>query len=200
MKSILLVGQSNMAGRGFITDVEPIINEHIKVLKNGRWQFMEEPIHQDRAVAGIGPAASFAQLWVDEHPNETLGLIPCADGGTSIDDWAPDQILTRHAISEAQFAMETSELIGVLWHQGENDSNNDKYQNYQEKLQQFIAHMRHALDQPDLPVILGGARRLFRTIWFRPKCNTIPRNQSNYTISEQLRSTLLFRNWTRLTF
>ncbi|MCD8849374.1 sialate O-acetylesterase [Staphylococcus arlettae] len=156
MKSILLVGQSNMAGRGFITDVEPIINEHIKVLKNGRWQFMEEPIHQDRAVAGIGPAASFAQLWVDEHPNETLGLIPCADGGTSIDDWAPDQILTRHAISEAQFAMETSELIGVLWHQGENDSNNDKYQNYQEKLQQFIAHMRHALDQPDLPFIVGG--------------------------------------------
>src|SRR5699024_1454800 len=107
MKSILLVKQSNMAGRGCITDVETISNEQIKVLKNGRWQFMEEPIHQDRAVAGIGPAASFAQLWVDEHPNETLGLIPCADGGTSIDDWAPDQILTRHAISEAQFAMET---------------------------------------------------------------------------------------------
>ena len=156
MKSILLVGQSNMAGRGFMTEVEPIINERIKVLKNGRWQFMEEPIHQDRAVAGIGPAASFAQLWVDEHPNETLGLIPCADGGTSIDDWAPDQILTRHAISEAHFAMETSELIGVLWHQGENDSNNDKFQNYQEKLQQFITHLRQALGQPELPVILGG--------------------------------------------
>ena len=44
MKSILLVGQSNMAGRGFMTEVEPIINERIKVLKNGRWQFMEEPI------------------------------------------------------------------------------------------------------------------------------------------------------------
>lgn len=33
MKSILLVGQSNMAGRGFMTEVEPIINERIKVLK-----------------------------------------------------------------------------------------------------------------------------------------------------------------------
>ena len=41
MKSILLIGQSNMAGRGFLDDVQPIINENIKVLKNGRWQFMD---------------------------------------------------------------------------------------------------------------------------------------------------------------
>ncbi|MGN7485585.1 sialate O-acetylesterase, partial [Priestia megaterium] len=29
MKSVLLIGQSNMAGRGFIEDVPPIYNEHI---------------------------------------------------------------------------------------------------------------------------------------------------------------------------
>ncbi len=48
---------------------------------------MDEPIHSDRSVAGVGPAASFAKLWLDDHPNESIGLIPCADGGTSIDDW-----------------------------------------------------------------------------------------------------------------
>lgn len=28
MESILLIGQSNMAGRGFMDDVSPIYNEH----------------------------------------------------------------------------------------------------------------------------------------------------------------------------
>ena len=32
--SILIIGQSNMAGRGNIDEVEPICNEKIKVLKN----------------------------------------------------------------------------------------------------------------------------------------------------------------------
>ena len=38
--SFLMIGQSNMAGRGFASEVEPIQNEHIKVLRNGRWQGM----------------------------------------------------------------------------------------------------------------------------------------------------------------
>lgn len=58
MKSILLIGQSNMAGRGFIDEVPPIIDERMMMLRNGKWQMMEEPIHSDRSVAGIGPAAS----------------------------------------------------------------------------------------------------------------------------------------------
>lgn len=155
MKSILLIGQSNMAGRGFIDNVKPIIDERIQVLKNGRWQMMDEPIHSDRTVAGIGPAASFAKLWLDEHPEETIGLIPCADGGTSIDDWAEEQPLTRHAISEAKFAMETSELIGILWHQGESDSMDGKYQDYAPKLSRLIQHFRDRLNVPTVPFVMG---------------------------------------------
>lgn len=155
MKSILLVGQSNMAGRGFMDSVKPIIDERIKVLKNGRWQMMDEPIHSDRSVAGIGPAASFAKLWLDDHPNETIGLIPCADGGTSIDDWSEGQMLARHAITEAGFAMETSELIGILWHQGESDSLDGKHEDYETKLNQVIHHFRDALKVPKVPFVMG---------------------------------------------
>ncbi|MGJ5711339.1 sialate O-acetylesterase, partial [Staphylococcus equorum] len=155
MKSILLIGQSNMAGRGFIDSVKPIVDERIQVLKNGRWQMMDEPIHSDRSVAGIGPAASFAKLWLDNHPDETIGLIPCADGGTTIDDWAEDQVLTRHAISEAEFAMESSELIGILWHQGESDSLEGKHLDYEIKLNQVVDHFRQALNAPQLPFVMG---------------------------------------------
>ena len=35
--SFLLIGQSNAAGRGFASEVEPIVNDKIKVLRNGRW-------------------------------------------------------------------------------------------------------------------------------------------------------------------
>ena len=80
MKSVLLIGQSNMAGRGFLHEVKPIYNENILMLRNGRWQMMAEPIHFDRSVAGIGPAASFAQAWCNANKNEQVGLIPCAEG------------------------------------------------------------------------------------------------------------------------
>ncbi|MBO1206393.1 sialate O-acetylesterase [Staphylococcus nepalensis] len=155
MKSILLIGQSNMAGRGFLNSVKPIIDERIFVLRNGRWQMMEEPIHSDRSVAGIGPAASFAKMWLDNHPNETIGLIPCADGGTSIDDWEDNGALTRHALSEARFAMETSDLMGVLWHQGESDSQNKQFQTYESKLMHLITYFREALHKPQLTFVMG---------------------------------------------
>ena len=155
MKSILLIGQSNMAGRGYLKEVPAIYNENIEMLRNGRWQMMAEPIHFDREVAGVGPAASFAAAWSQDHPEEKLGLIPCAEGGSSIDEWAEDQLLTRHAITEAKFAMETSELIGILWHQGENDSLNGRYKEYGAKLKAVFAHFRKELGIPDLPIIVG---------------------------------------------
>ncbi|WML39648.1 sialate O-acetylesterase [Neobacillus sp. OS1-2] len=155
MKSILVIGQSNMAGRGFMEEVSPIYNEHIHMLRNGRWQMMAEPINFDRHVSGVGPAASFAQAWTDDNPGEFIGVIPCAEGGSSIDEWAIDGLLTRHAISEAKFAMETSEIVGILWHQGESDSYGERYKTYENKLLSLFKHLREELNAPDIPIIIG---------------------------------------------
>ena len=155
MKSVLLIGQSNMAGRGYLTDVPAIYNENIEMLRNGRWQMMTEPLHFDREVSGIGPAASFAVAWSQDHPDEKLGLIPCAEGGSAIDEWAENQPLTRHALAEAKFAMESSELIAILWHQGENDSLNGYYKDYAEKLKAVFNHFRKELGLTNLPIIVG---------------------------------------------
>lgn len=155
MKSILLIGQSNMAGRGFVEDVPPIYNEHINMLRNGKWQMMAEPINFDRHVSGISPATSFAQAWTEDHPGESIGVIPCAEGGSSIDDWANDGLLTRHAVSEAKFAMETSEIVGILWHQGESDSYGERYKTYKGKLLSLFKHLRKELNAPNIPIIVG---------------------------------------------
>ncbi len=71
---------------------------------------------------------------VVENKEAIIGLIPCAEGGSSLDEWAIDKALFRHAINEAKFAMESSELIGILWHQGESDSINGNYKVYYQKL------------------------------------------------------------------
>ncbi|MHD0396528.1 sialate O-acetylesterase [Staphylococcus simulans] len=160
MKSILLMGQSNMAGRGFLNEVPAIINEHLFVLRNGRWQMMGEPIHADRHLAGVGLASAFAQAWSLDHPGEAIGLIPCAEGGSAISEWQPGSVLMRHALSNARFAQETSEIIGVLWHQGENDCNHDLYQVYEAQLKQVITHIREELDIPDVPFVIGGLDHL----------------------------------------
>lgn len=156
IKSFLMLGQSNMAGRGFINEVPPIYNERIQMLRNGRWQMMTEPINYDRPVAGVSLVSSFADAWCSENKEDTIGLIPCAEGGSSLDDWAIDKVLFKHAISEAKFAMQTSELAGILWHQGETDSFNGNYKTYYEKLLVIIETLRKELNAPDIPVIIGG--------------------------------------------
>ena len=156
MKSILMIGQSNMAGRGFINEVPMICNERILMLRNAGWQMMAEPINYDRPNAGIGLAGSFAAMWCMEHEGEQIGLIPCAEGGSSLDDWAVDKNLFKNAVIQAGFAMQDSDLIGILWHQGESDSYGGGYQTYYKKLQVIIESLRKELNAFEVPLIIGG--------------------------------------------
>ena len=156
MKSILMIGQSNMAGRGFINEVPMICNERILMLRNAGWQMMAEPINYDRPNAGIGLAGSFAAMWCMKHEGEQIGLIPCAEGGSSLDDWAVDKNLFKNAVIQAGFAMQDSELIGILWHQGESDSYGGGYQTYYKKLQVIIESLRKELNAFEVPLIIGG--------------------------------------------
>ena len=155
-KSILMIGQSNMAGRGFVNEVPMICNERIQMLRNGRWQTMTEPINYDRPVSGISLAGSFSAMWCMKNENDNLGLIPCAEGGSVIDDWSVDKVLFQHAISEAKFALRDSELIGILWHHGESDSYGGSYKTYYEKLKVIIDTLREELNAENIPLIIGG--------------------------------------------
>lgn len=156
MKSVLLLGQSNMAGRGFLSEVAPIRNERILMLRNGRWQMMDEPINPDRSVAGVGPAASFADLWTLDHPGETIGLIPCAEGGSALEEWGPQGRLFRHAIALTRLALEDSELLAILWHQGESDAIGGRHRDYRTGLERIENALRAELDAPETPFIVGG--------------------------------------------
>lgn len=156
INSFLMIGQSNMAGRGYLNDVKQIYDEKIKMLVNGRWQTMTEPINFDRPTSGIGLAASFAGAWRLKNDQEEIGLIPCADGGTSLNDWAVGGALFENAVFQAKLALRSSKLCGILWHQGENDSFGGLSALYYDKLSIIIDAFRSELDAPDIPFITGG--------------------------------------------
>lgn len=170
IKSFLMIGQSNMAGRGFLNDVPPIINERIQMLRNGRWQMMIEPVNYDRPVSGVSLAASFADAWCLKYTEDTISLIPCAEGGSSIDDWSVEGELFQHAVSEAKFAMKHSTLTGILWHQGESDSSDGKYKVYNDKLSVIVQTLRDILNVPEVPFIIGGLGDFLGKIGFGQYC------------------------------
>ena len=64
--SFLLIGQSNMGGRGFIHEALEIDRDKLKVLKNGRWQKLFRPVNPDRFTSGVNLAESFAEIYAKE--------------------------------------------------------------------------------------------------------------------------------------
>ena len=152
--SFLLIGQSNMAGRGDPADVEPIDNPDIKVLRNGRWQKMYVPVNCDRKRSGTCLAESFADLYQKEHGVE-VGLIPCADGGTRLEQWEKGSLLYDNAVFQTKQARRTSTLVGVLWHQGESDCKDERWVNYGERFRIFLRDLRKDLELDDVPFIVG---------------------------------------------
>ncbi len=153
--SFLLIGQSNMAGRGFLNEAKKIDTKNIKVLRNGRWQPMFRPINPDRPFSGVSLAESFAEKYVRDHGVEA-GLICCADGGTKLDQWEEGSILYENAVTQAKLAQRTSKIVGVLWHQGEGDCGEEFYPTYKERFEKFMQAMRRDLSLEGVPFLIGG--------------------------------------------
>lgn len=156
--SILIIGQSNMAGRGFLCEAKPLSNMggRLKVLRNGRWQNIYRPVNPDRPFSGTCLAESFATRYAEEHEGVQVGIIPCADGGTSLNQWRCGGLLFDHAVCTAKLAMRTSNLAAILWHQGEADCAPHLNCVYLEKLTAIMTAMRRELGAEDVPIIVGG--------------------------------------------
>lgn len=154
----LLIGQSNMAGRGAL-DAEAA-KPHPRVLKltkENTWAPTVEPLHFDKpTIAGVGLGSSFARAMAEANPSATIGLIPCAFGGTPLERWQKGGDLCQQAVTRAKLAMKDGELKGILWHQGENDAGQEgTAKSYGERLKQMIADLRVELGTVEAPFVAG---------------------------------------------
>merc|ERR1712228_543253 len=156
---------------------------------NNCWISANDPLHNDKPdKVGVGPGLSFAKC-IASLPdivatNRKIGLIPCAVGGTSIDQWLPKHIkvenetvielkeseysntddgLFEKTIQKTILALNTSidgkrgdiVLKAILWHQGESDC--DTQQNAMNHLSATSAlfeQFRQRLGQ--IPIIVGA--------------------------------------------
>lgn len=153
--SFLLIGQSNMAGRGYLHEAVTVDVGHIKILRNGRWVKMFRPINPDRSFSGVSLGERFAERYAEKYGVD-VGLICCADGGTKLEQWQVGGALLDNAIYQAKLASRTSTIAGVLWHQGESDCNESLSSTYEQRFMPIMKELRDKLDLYDVPFLLGG--------------------------------------------
>jgi hypothetical protein len=160
----LLIGQSNMAGRGVVTPDDTKTHPRVLALtKGGQWEPAADPIHFDKpAAVGVGLGRTFGMTIAEAMPGVTIGLIPCAVGGSPIDAWQPGAFYPPtkshpwdDALRRARLALQAGTLKGILWHQGESDANAELAPKYEAKLHDLIARLRAELRAPNVPFIAG---------------------------------------------
>ncbi|GAB3907633.1 sialate O-acetylesterase [Larkinella knui] len=160
----LLIGQSNMAGRGTPEAEDQQPNPHVWMFtKELTWVPARDPMHFDKpAVIGVGPGLSFAKRLSAADPNLNIGLVPCAVGGSGIDVWKPGAYYEPtqsypydDALRRARKALENGQLGGFIWHQGESDSSPEKASAYGEKLAGLVQWFRKDLNAPNVPFVVG---------------------------------------------
>ncbi len=180
----LMIGQSNMSGRGKVGEEDK--TPHPRVLMfttNAVWQPAVEPVTHDRQpkMLGVGPGLAFGKAVAEKYPDATIGLIPCSLGGTPLSRWQKGGDLYSNAVHRAKLAMKEGTLKGVIWHQGESDSGKGKAETYGERLQQMIRDLRTDLNTPELPFVAGQLGEFLYT----RKTNNVPGSHIvNAAISE----------------
>ncbi len=163
----VLMGQSNMQGAGLAKDLEPPYTEkhdRIRIWANGRWEtFVPTQRH--------GPGVSFAHQLANFWPNDTIGIIKVASGGTGIRGFEKNWSFERanrtfdgkkgslymdlmHAVAEAK-RISKPEFCGFFWKQGAADgTRKDLAEEYYDSFRQLVADLRTDLGAPDLPVFV----------------------------------------------
>ncbi len=174
----LLVGQSNMAGRGTVTPEDQKPHPQV-VMQNqaGEWIPAIDPIHYDKpGIAGVGPARSFANQLAGTEPGITIGLIPAACGGSPISTWKKGGFWEQtnshpydDALKRARLAMRDGTLKGILFHQGESDCTEAASKLYHDRLVALLKSLRFELDAPDVPIVIGQLSRFPGETWNEAK-------------------------------
>ncbi|KAL5074723.1 hypothetical protein RYX36_013707 [Vicia faba] len=170
----ILAGQSNMAGRGGVTNntttgattwdgiIPPQCNPNPSILKLNshlKWVEAQEPLHEDidrDKTNGIGPGMVFANRVLEKNMGVgVVGLVPCAIGGSNVSEWEKGKVLYSHMMKRVKGSLrDGGEVRGILWFQGESDTVNLRdAESYQNKVRRFFLDVRSDLQAPLLPII-----------------------------------------------
>jgi hypothetical protein len=183
----LLLGQSNMAGRGDLpvltgAATPPATPNIMRFTRNGIWEPAQHPLQDasDPVFAvkadlrgGVGPGLTFAQELILQGVFMRIGLLLCAKGGIGITAWAkdaPDGLLTE-TLRRTQLACQNGgRLMGVLIHVGEGDTKSSATaQAWPNRFVTLVEDLRSSFVMPMLPIVFAqigqitAERRMHKT-------------------------------------
>lgn len=163
----ILAGQSNMAGRGFVEAEDTISSPDILTIdENNNWILAKEPLHfYQKRLKGLGCGLSFAKELKKAIPNSIkIGIIPCAIGGSSIEQWIGDSILYNvklksNFVEKVAIARNVGVIKGILWHQGEANANMKGLIKYKQQLSVLFNDFRNYIGDVTIPIMIGELGR-----------------------------------------
>ena len=184
----ILAGQSNMEGIG---NMEGAAKPHplIRAFSLRReWRLAQDPLHilaespdachtpiqcsakageqlRRNAEKGVGVGLFFAREMLERSGGAPQGLICAAHGGTTMQQWSPDQ---KHLGGKSLYASMLASVratgqpvSGILWYQGESDANPQEAPRYTQRMKKLVAASRRDLRQPRLPWMIVQIARVF---------------------------------------
>lgn len=159
----MMAGQSNMAGRGQVEPADTIPNPRIYSIDSmGQLIVAKEPLHfYEPTLTGLDCGLSFARRLLEKAPDDiNILMLPVAVGGSSISQWLGDSTyrnvkLYSNFLEKLAIAEKYGTLKGILWHQGESDTNEQGIALYKERLHQLFKRFRRDAGLSNLPVLLG---------------------------------------------
>lgn len=185
IKAFICAGQSNMVGWGDSTKLPDDLrkgNDRVLMFEDGKWQPLRphQPANGGQRRAGLtefsfGPEIAFANELAKAWPDETIGIIKFAIGGTSLLAWKPDWSkedadrvgqgrlgsLYKRLMAKVEAAKQSRdiEIVGFLWLQGGGDMKKvDVAREYLDNLKSLVTAVRKATGVADLPFIYGSPR------------------------------------------
>lgn len=157
----LCIGQSNMAGRGYLTEATLDTIPQVYLL-NDKDEFEKavnplnrySTIRKDMGLQRVGPSYSFSKT-IAAKTGHQVGLVVNARGGSSIASWKKGSKdgYYEEALRRIKEAMKYGKLKAIIWHQGESNSSHPEL--YKDQITELVANFRKDLNMPDLFFVAG---------------------------------------------
>ncbi len=162
----LCIGQSNMAGRGYLDaskgDYDPIDNAFL-LTPGSNWEPASNPMNKHSAVRKdntsqrMSPSYAFAKKTAETITTNPIGMVVNARGATGISSWLKNSVdtLYKSSIRRAKEAQKWGEFKAILWHQGEGNSSPSGALTYPGYLTQLVKDLRADLGNENLFFVAG---------------------------------------------
>jgi len=151
-KIILLIGQSNMAGRAELVDQDyQVVQKAFLLDSMNQWIPLKSPlnihssIRKKASMQQFNLGYSFAQQVATDCKINPIGLVVNARGGTKINQWIPGTHFYSEAIRRCKSAIRNQgKIIATFWLQGEGNlgDKDPEFRIYFEKLKSMIYSLR----------------------------------------------------------